>query len=163
MEKSGVYSFRNPEPATLAFYTLPLPITTEVCLMEEDRIVTELFFERPAFKEVSKVAKSLEKQGIKPILMPPEDRGISAHLIVENSDLPKVRQVIKDLGLNASEKEVIIIKLENRPGTMADAAKKISDRGVNLTYAFSVTMTPTLSYVLLGASDNVAALKALRA
>ncbi len=130
--------------------------------MDEDRIVTELFLEKPNFKEVSKVAKALEGIGVKSIIMPPEDRSINTHLIVENLDLPKVRPVLKKLGVSAMEKEVIIIRLENRPGTMADAAKKISDKGVNLVYAFSVTMTPTLSYVLLGASDNKQALKALR-
>ncbi len=129
--------------------------------MEEDRIVTELFLEKPNFKEASRVAKALEGAGIRCIVMPPEDRSINTHLIVENADLPKIRPILKKLGVTAMEKEVIIIKLENKPGTMADAAKKISDRGVNLVYAFSVTMTPTLSYVLLGASDNKAALKAL--
>lgn len=130
--------------------------------MEEDRIVTELFLERPAFKEVMKLAKSLEAQGVKSLVMPPEDRGINTHLIVEKKDLDKVRSTLKELGVAAAEKDVIIIRLDNRPGTMADAAKKISDKGINLTYAFSVAMTPTMSYVLLGASDNIAALKALK-
>lgn len=131
--------------------------------MDEDRIVTELFFEKPTFKEVSKFAKMLDGDGVKYLLMPPEDRGISTHLVVENPDLPKVRKKIKELGLVAIEKEVILIKLDNRPGTMADAASKIAKNGINLTYAFSVAMNPTLSYVLLGSSDNHAALKALKA
>ncbi len=130
--------------------------------MDEDRIVTELFLEKPNFKEVSRVAKELEKAGVKVLIMPPEDRGINAHLIIENSDLQKARTKLKALGVEAQDKEVIIIRLENKPGTMADAAKKIADKGVNLIYAFSVAMTPTMSYVLLGASDNRAALKALK-
>jgi hypothetical protein len=130
--------------------------------MTDDRIVTELFLEKPNFKEVSRVAKALDGIGVKSIIMPPEDRSINTHLIVENADLPKIRPILKKLGVSAMEKEVIIIRLENKPGTMADAAKKISDKGVNLLYAFSVTMTPTLSYVLLGASDNKQALKALK-
>jgi len=130
--------------------------------MEEDRIVTELFLERQAFKEVMKVASVLQAAGVKHIVMPPEDRGINTHLIVENSELDKVRKALKKMGVSAIEKEVIIIRLDNRPGTMADAAKKISDHGVNLVYAFSVAMTPTMSYVLLGAADNKAALKALK-
>jgi hypothetical protein len=44
---------------------------------------------------------------------------------------------------------------------MASTTKKISDTGVNLTYAFSVAMTPTMSYVLFAASDNNTILKAL--
>jgi hypothetical protein len=130
--------------------------------MDENRIVTELFFEKPTFKEVSKVAKSLEHIGIKSILMPPEDRGINTHLVVESADLPKVKAKLKELGVEAQAKEVIIIKLDNRPGTMADAAKRISEKGVNLVYAFSVAMTPSMSYVLLGATDNKAALRALK-
>lgn len=130
--------------------------------MEEDRLVVELFFEKPSFTEVSKVSKAFDEAGIKNILMPPEDRGINTHLIIESADLEKARAKLKEMGVDAQDKEVIIIKLENRPGTMADAAKKISENGINMTYAFSVAMTPTLSYVLIGSEDNKAALAALK-
>ncbi|MEW6748479.1 MAG: ACT domain-containing protein [Candidatus Micrarchaeota archaeon] len=130
--------------------------------MDEDRLVVEFFFEKPSFAEVSKVAKAFSEAGIKSILMPPENRGINTHLIVEKADLQKAKAKLKAMGIEVQEKEVIIIKLENRPGTMADAAKKISENGINLTYAFSVSMTPTLSYVLLGSDDNKAALAALK-
>lgn len=129
--------------------------------MGEDRLVTELFLEKPSFNEVAKVAKALAQDGIKTIIMPPEDREINTHLVVENADLQKARKMLKGMGMKVMEKEVILIRLDNRPGTMAEAAKKISDRGINLLYAFSVTMTPTMSYVLLGTADNKAALKAL--
>jgi hypothetical protein len=129
--------------------------------MGEDRLVTELFLEKPNFKEVAKVAKALEQEGIKTIIMPPEDREINTHLVVENADLEKARRKLKSMNLKIMEKEVILIRLDNRPGTMAAAAKRISDKGINLLYAFSVTMTPTMSYVLLGTADNKAALKAL--
>ncbi|MFN7991148.1 MAG: hypothetical protein U0R44_03235 [Candidatus Micrarchaeia archaeon] len=129
--------------------------------MGENRIVTELFLEKPSFKEVSRVAKALADDGIKTIMMPPEDREINTHLVVENADLEKVRKKLKAMKVKTMEKEVIIIRLENKPGTMAAASKKISDGGINLLYAFSVTMTPTMSYVLLGTADNKAALKAL--
>ena len=130
--------------------------------MGEERIVTELFLEKPNFRDVSKVAHVLGEIGVKSILMPPDDREINTHLVVENSDLDNVRKKLKSMKLKAIEKEVIIIRLENKPGTMADAAKKISDKGVNLLYAFSVAMTPTMSYVLLGTSDNKTALNALK-
>ena len=130
--------------------------------MDEDRLVVELFFEKPNFAEVSKVSKAFKEAGIKSILMPPEDRGINTHLIVEREDLPKAKEKLVAMGIHAHEKEVIIIKLDNKPGTMADAAKKISENGINLTYAFSVSMTPTLSYVLLGSDNNEAALAALK-
>lgn len=129
--------------------------------MEGNRIVVELFLEKPNFKEAVRVSKALEAVGVRAILMPPEDRQINTHIIVEKADLQKARNVLNKLGSPVVEKEVIIITLENRPGTMAEAASKISSKGINLLYAFSVSMTPTLSYVLLGTADNTAALKAL--
>ena len=129
--------------------------------MAENRLATELFFERPSFEEVSKVAHSLEEAGLKILLLPPEDRGINTHLVVETTDLGKVHEVLKRLGVNANEKEIVLIEIENRPGTLAAVTKRVSDSGVNLRYAFSVTMGPNKSYVLFGSEDNKAALKAL--
>lgn len=129
--------------------------------MSENRIVTELYLEKPNFKEVSRVARLLEKSGIKALVMPPDDRGINVHMAIENADLPKAREFLKKSGIPAMEKEVLLIRLDNRPGTMAEATGKISAAGVNLTYAFSVAMDPTTSYVLFGSSDNKKALQAL--
>jgi hypothetical protein len=127
-----------------------------------DRLVTEIFFEKPNFEEVSKMAKALEEVGIKSLLLPPEDRGINTHMVVELADLEKAREALKSLGANFSEKEVMLLRLENRPGTMAEAAMTISKKGINLNYAFSVAMDETHSLVLLGSDNNVAALETLK-
>ena len=129
--------------------------------MGENRIVTELFLDKPTFEEVSKIARALQELNIRTIVMPPEERKINTHLVVENSDLEKVRNVLDQLGVIASEKEVVLIKLENKPGTMADAATKVSNKGINLNYAFAVSMDEEMSYVLLGTSNNKKALEAL--
>lgn len=127
-----------------------------------DRLVTELFFERPGFEEVQKMSKALDEVGVKSILLPPDDRGINTHLVVENADLAKAKEKLDSMGAKYSMKEVMLLRLENRPGTMAEAAVKISQKGINLTYAFSVAMDATHSYVLLGADDNKSALEALK-
>lgn len=126
-----------------------------------DRLVTEIFLEKPNFEEVSKIARTLEESGIKTILLPPEDRKINTHLVVENDDLTKVKKILDQAGVVYTEKEVMLIRMVNRPGTMAEAARKISDKGINLTYAFSVTMNDVYSLILLGSEDNKAALIAL--
>ena len=126
-----------------------------------DRLVTEIFFEKPNYEEVSKAAKLLEEVGVRTILLPPDDRGINTHLVVENDDMEKAKAKLDELGINHQEKEVLLLRLENRPGTMAEAAMKISEKGINLTYAFSVAMDDTHSFVLIGSEDNKAALKAL--
>jgi hypothetical protein len=127
-----------------------------------DRLVTEIFFEKPNFEEVSKMSKALEDVGVKSLLLPPEDRGINTHLVVEMADLEKARETLKSAGANFSEKEVMLLRLENRPGTMAEAAMTISKKGINLNYAFSVAMDETHSLVLLGSDNNAAALETLK-
>ncbi|MBU0532515.1 hypothetical protein KKB44_03410 [Candidatus Micrarchaeota archaeon] len=122
--------------------------------MGENRLVVELFFEKPTFEEVSKIAKSLEEVGVKTLLLPPEDRHINTHLIVECSDIEKTRVKLVELGVPVKEKEAVLIQMQNKPGTMAEAVKKISEKGINLTYAFSVTMDSEISYLLLAATDN---------
>jgi len=124
--------------------------------MGENRLVVELFFEKPTFEEVSKIASALEETGIKTILLPPEDRNINTHLVVEKSDLEKARVKLVEMGVEMKEKEVALVRMVNKPGSMAEIVRKISDTGINLTYAFSVTMNDEFSYLLLAGVDNKA-------
>lgn len=129
--------------------------------MEKSRIVTELFLERPSYKEMSNLANEFAKDGVTALVMPPEERGINTHLIIENADLPKVRTRVKTLGIRAIEKEVLLVPLENKPGSLADTTRRIAENGVNLLYVFSVNVSPSLTYVLISTADNKKALKAL--
>ena len=129
--------------------------------MEKCRIAVELFLSKLNFSEVSALGKQLEKEGIKAILMPPEDRGMNVHLVIEKSDLQKVKIKLTKEKISFMEKEVIIVGLDNKPGELSDITAKISSKGINLLYAFAVSMSPDFSYVLLGTSDNPAALKVL--
>lgn len=129
--------------------------------MEKNRLITEFFFEKQSFEEVSKVAKSLEETGVKTMLLPPDDRNINTHLIVEMEDKEKAKSRLVELGIPAKEKEVMLITLENKPGTMAETVMRVSQEGINLTYAFSVAVSPTTSYFLLASEDNEKALAVL--
>jgi hypothetical protein len=133
-----------------------------VVFMDEDRLVREFFFEKPNFEEVSKIAKALEEAGIKSIVLPPEDRDINTHLVVETSDFDKTKVKLVELGIPFREKERVLVKMINKPGSMAETVQKISSTGINLIYAFSVTMTPEMSYLILGAADNEAVLKLIK-
>ena len=131
--------------------------------MDESRIVTVLFLEKPNFEEMTKAARSLEAAGIKPMLLPPEKRGLPTHLVVEKEDATKAVDVLSRLGMPLKPKELILIPLQNAPGTMAEATKKISDTGINLTYAFCVAVSDKRSYMLLDTADNRNAVELLNA
>src|SRR5262245_36738627 len=126
----------------------------------KNRIVTEVFIENSSFSQISKIAKLLEKQNIKTLLISSHGKD-GIHLIIQNQDIEKVRKKLKSMDLDFIEKQVVLLKLKNQPGSMARVAKKIAAKGVNLLYAFSVALTPDIAYVLLETSDNHATLELL--
>ncbi len=129
--------------------------------MKEKKIMVELFVERPNFAEVSKIRELLNASGINALIAPPDDRNINCHLIVEKRDIPKIRKKLGELGIAAIEKEILFLLLENRPGVLAEVTSRISGQAISITYAFGVEMDPDTSLLLLGTSNNQAALKSL--
>lgn len=74
-------------------------------------------------------------------------------LLVENRD--KAREVVKRLGHEVvTEREVLVEKLEDRPGVLGERLQAVADAGINLTTVYLATDTR----IVLGAED----LKALR-
>jgi hypothetical protein len=58
------------------------------------------------------------------------------HILVESP--AATRKGLEDAGLDVSEdREVLVIEVENRPGTMAEVARKLGDAGVNIEFAYA--------------------------
>ena len=55
----------------------------------------------------------------------------------------------------ASEQEVLVVNVNDRPGILGDVARKLADGGINITLAYVATDTR-----LVFASDDLAAAKA---
>lgn len=58
------------------------------------------------------------------------------HLLVEDPDA--ARQALEDAGIEVSEeRDVLVVEVEDRPGTMAEVARKLGDAGVNIELAYT--------------------------
>jgi hypothetical protein len=55
----------------------------------------------------------------------------------------------------ASEQEVLVVPVNDRPGILGDVARKLADGGINVTLAYVATDTR-----LVFAADDLAAAKA---
>ena len=65
---------------------------------------------------------------------PCEGRGVG-HILVE--DAAGARRALEEIGLEVSgERDVLILEVENRPGSLGEIAKKIADAGVNLDLVY---------------------------
>jgi hypothetical protein len=72
------------------------------------------------------------------------------------------KRVLTGRGWPVEEGEVVEIELSNKPGSLADASKRLGDAGVNIEYVFVGTGSARKVKLYLGVSDLGAALKALR-
>src|SRR5215207_1806073 len=58
------------------------------------------------------------------------------HILVE--DLAATREALEGAGIEVSgDREVLVVEVEDRPGTMAEAARKLGDAGVNIEFAYT--------------------------
>src|SRR5262245_58006136 len=76
------------------------------------------------------------------------------HILVKHAEAVKHALAIPHLAVTR-EREVVVVEVEDRPGTLADVTRKIAKAGVNLDLVYVATR----NRVVLGASD-VAALRA---
>jgi hypothetical protein len=64
-----------------------------------------------------------------------EGRGV-IHILVE--DVGAARQALRGAGLGvAEERDVLVVEVEDRPGTMGDVARRMADAGVNIELAYT--------------------------
>jgi hypothetical protein len=60
----------------------------------------------------------------------------TAHILVE--DVKATRGALENAGLEVGdEREVIVVDIEDRPGTVAQVARKVADAGVNIELAYT--------------------------
>jgi hypothetical protein len=75
------------------------------------------------------------------------------HILVE--DPTPAFEALQDAGIDiAAEQEVILLEVEDRPGSLGEVAHKLGEANINLTTAYLATSTR-----LVLAADNLAAAK----
>ena len=58
------------------------------------------------------------------------------HLLVEDADAAK--SALSDAGMDVeAERDVLVVDVEDRPGTMAEVARKVAETGANIELAYT--------------------------
>ena len=86
----------------------------------------------------------------------------TVHIVVDDKDAAKARRAIKANKYRISgDRKVVEVRLANRPGTFARAAKRLGKAKVNIESAYMLGQGKKSSTVGLGVKDPRAANKAL--
>lgn len=109
---------------------------------------------------LSKVTGSIKEAGVNLLAVcgwGEEDKGT---ILTVTDDNAKAIEVLTQAGFAPKEKEVILVEVAHRVGSLADVAHKLSEAGVNIIYCYvSATTSPALA--VLSTRDNAKALAAL--
>ena len=79
--------------------------------------------------------------------------GTTGLIALGSDDEAGLRAAIADAGLTASAIEMVVVELENRPGTGAEVMRKLADAGVDLRVAVPVGMNGDRLQVGFWATD----------
>jgi len=78
-------------------------------------------------------------------------------------DNAKAKQAFLAKGWQVKEEEVVMLDLENKPGSLSGVAAKLKSQNVNLMYCYGTTCTASCpARFVLKADNNDAAIKALK-
>jgi hypothetical protein len=89
--------------------------------------------------------------------------GERALIVLGSEDEAGLRAAIADCGYTASAIEMVVVELENHPGSGAEVARKLADAGVELRVAVPVGMSGDRIQMGFGASDPALVRRALGA
>jgi len=67
-----------------------------------------------------------------------EGRGI-IHILVDDAKATAARQALEEAGMGvADEREVLVIDVEDRPGTLGELARSLGEASVNIELAYTI-------------------------
>jgi len=66
-----------------------------------------------------------------------EGRGV-IHLLFEADEAPRAKQALEDADMGvADEREVLVIDVQDRPGTLGELARTLGEANVNIEFAYT--------------------------
>lgn len=77
-----------------------------------------------------------------------------AHFMIVTENNEKAYQALRSKGYVASEKEVVLLKLTDKVGTLNKVSEKIKAAGINLSYIYGTTCADACDSQLIMSSDD---------
>ena len=110
--------------------------------------------------ELARMSEELEKDGVNLRTVSTEASGGLVKLVA--SDESKCRQCLQRLGMEFSERNLLVARLEDKPGELARISATLSREGVNIEGAYMLDKDPDHVQVALAVSDESKARNVLK-
>ena len=103
---------------------------------------------------IHRVTEALAKAGINLRAMTVSDRRSTGVLRLVVSDISAARQVLMNMHQPAEVSEVLALRLEDRPGTLAAMLQALLDARINVEYLYAFALPGGAAVTVLQTSDN---------
>jgi hypothetical protein len=111
--------------------------------------------------ELAELAESISQKGINITAVAGSTVGGEGAVSILTNDEAGTRSALQGIGCTFREIELVSAALDDRPGTLATAARRLADAGVNIETLFATGMEGGKITVAIGVSDASAARSAL--
>lgn len=112
---------------------------------------------------LAKLAEALGKAGVNIEAISASTTGGSGDVRVLVADTAAARKALEGAGITvAGEREMTFVDLEDRPGSLAEVAKKLADQGVNVDAIYVVGQSGGKKQLALGSADAAKTRSAVR-
>ena len=78
----------------------------------------------------------------------------AATLQMLTDDNSSVKDILKAKNYDVSEREVVVVELENKPGALKLVTKKLAEENINLSYLYGSTSTGESPATIIFSSSN---------
>ena len=110
---------------------------------------------------LAKVAEAIAERGINITGISAAGSGQSGAIGLVTNDEDGTRQALDRAAITYRTLELVAAQLQDRPGTLAQAARRLADAGVNIELVLPTGTTGSTINVAFGVSDASAATRAL--
>jgi hypothetical protein len=112
--------------------------------------------------ELAKVAEAIAVKGIDITGFSGSTCGDSGTLALVTDNEVDTRRVLTDGGWTFRAVELVETSLANKPGTLAEAARRLANAGINIEAAFPTGMTGSNVHIVFATSEAAKAKQVLR-
>jgi len=110
--------------------------------------------------ELARMTEVLQKDGVNIRSISTEPQAGVVRIVA--SDPEKARKSLSESRMEFSERNLLVAKLEDRPGELARISRELAKEGINIDAAYMLDKNPTHVHVALAVSDETKARNVLK-
>ena len=104
------------------------------------------------------VTEAIKAAGVNITAISAYERDGQGKFLLVTDDNAKAAKALGRLNAELREKEVLLVELENRVGTLAEAAKRFAEANINIEYTYGTTDSKGTAWLVFKTSDDLNAI-----